>query len=179
MTDFSIFKSEEAELLASLPYKVGAWVGHSEDQGGEEDDKREEAVLSACLKRFVKLKEDKPFVGSVVSESLRRADRWAVWADESHSVLADIKRAVVLLRDKRATPEEIKGLKATLMEIGTAVAQASGEFSGDDADGKGFLGKMIGKIAGFMADDAGHPMNVSAAEDSALEELRQTLRGKR
>jgi hypothetical protein len=84
---------------------------------------------------------------------------------------------VPVLRGK-ASVDEIKLFKRSLMEIGTAVAQASDEF-GDDNRDEGFFGKILGKFSGPGRHmTPGHPMNVSASEDSALEKLRAALKGK-
>jgi hypothetical protein len=178
MTDLSKFSAEEIELLASLPYKVGMLISHADDQDGEADDERESKVLATCLRQFAKMNEDKPLVALIMKESLRREDKWVEWADQSFQVTNDIKKAVPVLRQKSSV-EEIKALKRCLMEIGTAVAQAFGEFGAfDEAETEGFFGKIIGKFAALGDGDAGHPMNVSAAEDSTLEKLRAVLQGK-
>jgi hypothetical protein len=176
MTSLSDFDQAEAELFASLPYKVGMYISHSDDVEGETDDEREQKALASCLKQFIKLSENKPLLAGIMQEALKRNDKWEDWTDQSFTVLQDIKKAVPLLRAK-ASADEIKEIKRALMEIGTAVAQASGEFGQfDEAEAEGFFGKIIGKLSG-MGDD-GHPMNVSATEDSALEKLRATLQGK-
>ena len=178
MTALSAFSKDEIGLVVSLPYKVGMWISYADDQDGEGDDAREQKTLAACLRQFARLSADKPFLSEIMQECLRREDEWAGWADESFSVLEDIKKAVPVLRQK-ATVDEIKALKRALMEIGTAVAQAFGEFGAfDEAEREGFFSKVIGRLSGLADSDAGHPMNVSAAEDSALEKLRAVLQGK-
>jgi hypothetical protein len=177
MTSLSKFSADEVELICSLPYKVGMWISYADDTDGEVDDEKEAKVLSGCLKQFAKLHADKPFLAEVMKESLRREDKWADWADQSFHVLNDIKKAVPLLRGKAST-DEIKLLKRALMEIGSAVASAFGEFGAFDEEAEGMFAKIIGKFSGLGHDDSGHPMNVSAAEDSALENLRAVLSGK-
>lgn len=176
MTSLSDFTKDEAELIAALPYKVGMWVSHSEDHDGERDDTHENKALTACLRHYAKMGDGKPFFAQVMKETLRCEDRWPEWADQSFALLEDIRKAVVILR-ARASVDEIKLFKRSLMEIGTAVAQASGEFS-EDGKGEGFFGKILSRFSGLADHDAGHPMNVSAAEDSALERLRAVLQGK-
>lgn len=176
MTTLNDFTKDEAELLVSLPYKTGMWISHSEDHDGDRDDADEDKSLAACLRHYAKLGEGKPFFAQVVKESLRREDKWAEWADQSFTLVQDIQKALPILRGK-ASDIEIKQFKRALMEIGTAVAQSSGEFS-DDSGAEGFFSKILGKFSGLADHDAGHPMNVSAAEDSALEKLRAALKGK-
>ncbi len=176
MTALSDFSRDEAELFASLPYKVGIWMSYTDDQDGDADDEREAKTLTSGLRQFAKANKDKPLVSQILEESLRRRDRWEQWADQSFNVTLDIQKAVTLLRGKKISPDDLKAFKRVLMEIGTAVAQAANEYGAfDEAESEGFFGKIIGKFSG---DESGHPMNVSAAEDSALEKLRQTLREK-
>jgi hypothetical protein len=178
MTRLSDFSPDEIELIASLPYRVGMWISHADDMDGEGDDEKEAKVLSGCLRQFAKMHDDKSLLSEVMTESLRREDKWAEWADQSFTVLNDIKKVIPLLRDKAST-EEIKDLKRSLMEIGTAVASAFGEFGMfDEEKTEGLFAKIISKFSALGGDDAGHPMNVSAAEDSALENLRAVLTGK-
>lgn len=178
MTRLSDFSSGEIELIASLPYKVGMWISHADDVDGESDDEKEAKILSGCLRRFSKMQENQSFLGQVMAESLRREDKWAEWADQSFTALDDVKAALPILRGKAAV-EEIKSLKRALMEIGTAVASAFGEFGMfDEEKTEGVFARVIGKLTGLGDDDSGHPMNVSATEDSALNNLRAVLSGK-
>lgn len=176
MTSLSDFTKDEAELLINLPYKAGMWVSHSEDQDGESDDTHENKALTACLRHFAKMGDGKPLFVQIIKETLRSEDKWTAWADQSFTLIEDIQKAVPILRGK-ASVDEIKLFKRSLMEIGTAVAQASDEF-GDDSGDEGFFGKILAKFSGLADHDAGHPMNVSASEDSALEKLRTALKGK-
>lgn len=175
MTSLADFSKEEADLLISLPYKAGMWVSHSEDHDGEKDDTHENKALTACLRQFAGMGDGKPLFAQVIKETLRREDKWAEWADQSFTLVQDIQKAVSILRGK-ASVDEIKFFKRSLMEIGTAVAQASDEFS-DDAASEGIFGKILSKFSGLADHDEGHPMNVSASEDSALEKLRAALKG--
>ena len=61
MTTLSDFSASELELLVSLPYKVGVYVSHADDEDGEVDDEREMAALESCIKAIASLREDKPF----------------------------------------------------------------------------------------------------------------------
>ena len=178
MTRLSDFSTDEIELIASLPYKVGIWISHAEDMDGEDDDEKETKILSTCLRRFAKMQDEGSLLGQVMAESLRREDKWADWADQSYNVLNDIKTALPILRGK-ANVEEIKSLKRALMEIGTAVASAGGEFAMfNEEKTPGIFSRLISKLSGLGRDDSGDPMNVSATEDSALNDLRAVLSGK-
>ena len=64
-----------------------------------------------------------------------------------------------------------------LVEIATSVAQAYGEFGVEEEQDEGFFSGLMKKIAGGISDggEANHPMNVSAAEDSAIERIKNAL----
>ncbi|MEM7650874.1 MAG: hypothetical protein AAF204_02185 [Pseudomonadota bacterium] len=180
MASVSDFSASELELLVSLPYKVGVFVSHADDEGGEGDDEREMAALEACIQAIAKLHEDKPLTSDIMRQTLSMKSEWPRWSAQSFQAPDHAAQAVALMRS-HASEAEQKNYKAALMEIASSVAQAYGEFGefeGDD-DG-GLLGGLVSKITSGLsklsADDANHPMNVSAAEDQALEQLREALR---
>ena len=178
MTSVSDFSASELELIASLPYKVGVFVSYADDEDGERDDEKEMAALEACIKAIAGLHEDKPFTADVMRQTLAMKTEWAGWAAQSFQVPEAASQAVALLQS-RASETEQKNYKAALMEIATTVAQAYGEFGEFEDECEGGLSGLIGKITGGLSkitsDDADHPMNVSAAEDSAIEQLRSAL----
>ena len=89
------------------------------------------------------------------------------------------KTGLDLMEIPFADQEEIKSLKRALMEIGTAVASAGGEFGMfNEEKTPGIFSRLISKLSGLGRDDSGDPMNVSATEDSALNDLRAVLSGK-
>jgi len=65
------------------------------------------------------------------------------------------------------------------LDVATSVAQAYGEF-GEGADrAEGLFAKIGGIVKSVVsvgADDAAHPMNVSAAEDSAISNIAAALK---
>jgi hypothetical protein len=170
----SSFTPEDAEILVSLPYKVGVWVSHADDEEGDADDERENKALESCIRAIAKLHEDKPLIAEIMAETLRRRAGWSAWYEGSFHVLHDIPKAVAAMRSK-ATSADFKNYRGALMEIAAAVARAYGEFGHfDEAQTEGFFSKIA---KGFKShDNADHPMNVSAAEDSALSRLAAALR---
>lgn len=180
MSELSVFSPEEIDLLARVLFKVGAWVSYADDEDGEEDDALEMKALSACIRAVAKKYDGPGLVDDIARETLKRQADWEAWADESFHVLSECRQALDLLK-ARAAERDVKNYKAALMEVGTTVARAYGEFGecGDDDEG-GVFGALLGKItsgfSGLSGEDKNHPMNVSAAEDSALEELRALLR---
>jgi hypothetical protein len=173
----SIFTEKDAEILVSLPYKAGIWIAGMEDADGEEDDIIEMKALEACIKAVGDLHEDQPLIKAIAAETLKRRADWPAWQDESHDAPAGARKAISILKG-RASEEEIKAYRAAVIEVATAVAEAFGEFSGYDPEDEGFFSRLVSKFKSLKDDDAGHPMNVGPAEDEALAELAQALKGK-
>jgi len=180
MASLSGFSASELELLISLPYKVGVFVSHADDADGEIDDDKEMAALEACIKAIARLHDDKPLTADIMRQSLSMKTEWPRWAAQSFHVPDEARQAVVLLQG-HASETEVKNYCAALVEVATTVAQAYGEFGEfDDEDTSGgIFGGLVSKISGTLsslsADDANHPMNVSAAEDNALAQLKSAL----
>ncbi len=181
MSVLAQFSASELELLASLPYKAGVFVSHADDEGGEEDDAREIDALGACIRKIAEHHAHMPFTVAIMGQTLDLKMQWGSWEERSFTTPQDCMMAVSLL-EGRITDDELKDFRGALIEIATSVAQAYGEFNSfDDADKKsgGFgalLKKFTGGFSGVSVDDAGHPMNVSASEGSAIDALKAALK---
>ncbi|MEM7680044.1 MAG: hypothetical protein AAF182_03470 [Pseudomonadota bacterium] len=180
MTHISEFSAEEAERLMALPYKVGMYVSYADDEDGEGDDQKEMQALEESIKAVAGLYETQPFIQVIADQTLNMKMEWPRWAASAFQVENEIKTAVSLLRAK-ASDEELKAFRTMLVEIATTVAQAHGEFSSfDEEEQKNGFGALVGKIVSGFSDiskeDENHPMNVSAAEDSAIEDIKKALR---
>ncbi len=181
MFDLSVFSRNEKQLLVSLPYKVGMWVSYADDVDGQEDDMLEARALEACIKAVARLHDDKPFVKTVAAETLRRSEDWERWGAQAFHALSEVEAAMKLLGGHLAA-DQLENYKAMLMEIASVVAQASGEFDSfdeDEGEEGGFadiVGKIIDGFKGLSHGDENHPMNVSASEEAALNDLRAVLK---
>jgi len=181
MSSLADFSDDERALLVCLPYKVGVFVSYADDESGERDDEREMDRLEECIMAIACLHVSKPFTAEIMRETVEMRDKWPQWAAQSWHVPEEAEKVVNILKS-RVSDEELKNYRAALMEIGTAVAEAYGEFGEfDDPDeGGGIFGSILTKItknlSGLTQDDENHPMNISAAEDSALSQLRSALK---
>ena len=175
--DLADFSPEDAELVVSLPYRVGVWISHLEDESGETDDKREEAALvrtiEAVRKKFVK----SVFIRSVAAQTLKHQGRWPQWADRAQTVPADCRKVITFL-EPQIGKEETKYYRQFLVHIAGVVAEAYGEFGLEDGEkGDSFLGELIEKAAlRITGGDFGLPTNVAAVEREAIEELARILK---
>ena len=165
--------NEERDLIIGLPYRVGVWMGNAEDEGGDEDDAREMAALEKILADLAKVEKVPAFVRELLNETLSCRDRWPDWADDTFDILPDCKKAVGVLEAKVAKADR-NNFKKALKKIAFQVAGAYGEFGDFDKDeGKGFVGRLIGKIKG--PDKAEDFMNISPGEEEALRSLAEVL----
>lgn len=175
MTDLSVFSKTEIELLVSLPYKAGAWIAAAEDEEGDHDDEREAKALHGCIKAIAGLHADKPLLKAIAAQTLMLRSEWPRWTDQCFNVPEDAAAAMSLLKSK-AGAADLKNYRGMIMEISTAVAQAHGEFGDWDDDGAGFFARIAETFKSLSPDDKNHPMNVSAAEETALSELAAVLK---
>lgn len=183
MTSISDFSGSELELIISLPYKAGVFISHSDDEDGEVDDEKEMSALASCIQAIAKLHDDKPFTAEVMGQTLAMKSEWARWAEEGIFQTPKYAQQAVALLNGRASEQEVKNYRAAILQIATTVAQAYGEFGefDDEDSGGGLFSGLASKISGALsslnADDDNQPMNVSAAEEAALAELRAALKG--
>lgn len=161
---------EERELVIGLPCRVGVWMAHAEDEGGEKDDARETAALEKNIGGLAKSEKVPAFVRELLKETLARRGQWA---EDAGDVLSDCARAVKIL-DEKCGKADRNNFKRALKKIAYQVAGAHGEFGDFDADeGKGVFGRLLGKIGGgAKADDF---MNISPGEEEALRALAAAL----
>ena len=177
MSQLSELQPEERGLLIGLPYRVGVWMSHSDDESGEADDIKEMKALEHIIKSIAKVHEQSAFVQEVAQETVSRKEKWETWAAHSFDILGDCEKAMAVL--KRAVPaNDLKDYRNTLINIAETVAAAYGEFGmgaeEDETSFGSFLNKVVGKFKG-EAQEADF-MNISPAEDDALTRLKMALR---
>jgi hypothetical protein len=178
MSQYEMLTPEQRGLLVGLIYRVGIWISHSDDEDGENDDKREMKALSQIIHSLAHAEEASEFLRTIAKNTLSRKEKWPLWADHSFDILADAENAMEVLRANVAK-EEAAEYRAALLRISEAVASAHGEFgfdmSGEEEGFGALIGKMIGKIKGDNDDeiDIG---NISAAENDAIERLKMATR---
>lgn len=179
MTKLSDFSNEDAELIVSLPYRVGMHISYAEDEDGEQDDEREMQAMEACIKEVAKLHEGSEFIKEIALEVLRSKGKWGAWSQGVFNIAPSCEKAVIALKTE-GSKDDVKSYIRMVIEVATAVAQAYGEFGEDPEPEKGFFGKAMSRIttgfAGMSEDDSAHPMNVSAAEGSAISNITTALK---
>lgn len=175
MTALSDFPESDLELVVSLPYRVGLNVSYADDEEGEQDDEREMAALQACLRAVAD--KNSGLTKEIAEKALSMQDKWDAWGNGVFNIEPLCKQASETVA-RVASKEEYKNYVQMVLEVASAVAQAYGEFNEEPDPPKGFFGKTMSRIVGGFgaAEDASHPMNVSAAEDSAISRISMALK---
>ena len=182
MTILSSFTSEDAELIISLPYRIGMHISYSEDEEGEKDDRLEMQALEKSLSNVMQKRgENSALAQEVVESVLASKDKWESWSQGVFNIEPLCKNAVLALKTQ-VDSKEIEDYIRVCLSVAAGVAQAYGEFGEDgDADaGEGIIGKIVAEISriipGAKGQEAHHPMNVSAAEDSAIISISNVMK---
>lgn len=173
----------DKELVASLPYKVGVWMGQAADEGGDRDDRLEMRALERVLEEFAKGIKVPPFVRQVCGQAIEHRARWSSWADSYMNVPAECRQAIAILKDVEGISDrDVRFYRSALRKIAIAVAEAYGEFGmldeeegGAEEKQGGFLDKIGEAVASFTGADDPSPENISPAEQQALKILVEAL----
>ena len=178
MTQISEFSAEDYQHIVSLPYRVGMHVSYADDEEGEKDDELEMRALQASIREMAKIHHETPLIQHIAEETLKQREQWRSWEDGVFNIEPLCRQAVIAL-EKYASKDDVKAYQAMIVEIATSVAQAYGEFGVEEEKAEGFFGGLMQKIAGGIASggEANHPMNVSAAEDTAIQNIKDALLG--
>lgn len=118
---------DQRTLIISLPYRVGLWVSHSDDTGGDEAQDKELTALSNILQGFSAQVFGSELIQYVMDETTKRKDSWPEWNNNVENVPEDCKRALEALR-QYTEEKEVKAYAQRLIEIGEAVALAFREY---------------------------------------------------
>jgi len=179
MAKLSDFSAEDVDLIVSLPYRVGMHVSFADDEDGEQDDALEMKALETCFVEISKIQGGSALTQEIASEVLSSRARWETWSEGVFNIEPLCEKAVLALK-AQADEGEVKAYIKMTLDVAASVASAYGEFGEEVAPEKGFFGKAMGNIIGgfakMSADDANHPMNVSAAEDSAISRIAAALK---
>lgn len=168
--------TEDQELIIRLPFRVGMWIGQSDQSGGDESAAREREALSTIVAAYAEDYLKSEFVQRVMEMTLARKHEWSEWGANIDAVPGECARAVQALMS-RIAPRDVESLKQNLIDIGIAVAMAYCEDTGHTAAETGFLPELKRffsiLLGGFKTRTA--DANISAAEQRALMKLTDIL----
>lgn len=175
MSYFGDFLDEELRLLISIPVRAAFWISHIDDvQTSSRDDEQERVAIEKVLRRIFKSTDDDAFTNDVIEEILKRRDLWPAWENEAGTVLADIPKAMALVRS-RLPKDAVVGYQKSVFYIARVVAQAANEEEGAAAPKGGFLRKLVDRVS--VKTDLKDTDNVSESEKAALQKLLAALKG--
>lgn len=182
MVDLGVFSLEEKDLLVSLPYRVGVWISHVDDDGDEQADDKEIQAIKKVIQVTGKRHDDDTAIDDIARQCLLAEGMYDVWARQTSSILSDAKIAIELLRS-RVSVSEAEDYGVFLMEIGTSVAKAfreEGYGFDDDATSAFDFSNISDKVSSFLGrvvPSSQHgEMNISPEEDSALTDLAKAVK---
>jgi len=175
------FSEEERELIVSIPYRAGLWVSTVDDAGGTAAGHDELNALESIIAEKGRGMFESAFVHEVMAETHTRQGEWKRWAENLSTLLDDSTKSITIIQGKLAE-KDLDAYRMNIMAIGLAVAKAFREV---DASAS-FMDKVNMQIRLFRDAamrilrrekywDKASILNVSAAEDEALDKLSKAL----
>lgn len=181
MSELQRFLPTDQDLLVSLFYRIGRWMSDVDDTDtNEKSEQAEESQMFAVLTKLSQSKNAGNLCNEIAAEAIRQKGSWARWAKQIDNTMADVTRAKSVIKGQ-GTNEEFHLFGKSLVSIATSVARAYREASDADMETTGIMGWLSNKknnAAMAIFDPQAHKdLNISPAEDSALTELIDALRG--
>ncbi len=178
MTILSHYSPEEIEQIVSLPYRAGMNVSYAEDEDGERDDELEMQALENTIQAFATNHEGEALTKEIAAEIINRKDQWETWSQGVFNIEPACEKAINALKT-HAGEAEIKDYIKMVLDISNSVAQSYGEFGEGAHAPTGFMAKISSVVKSVVSSGSGeeaHPMNVSAAEDTAISNIAKALK---
>jgi len=180
MSELQRFLPADQELLVSLFYRIGQWMSEADDTDtGTKSEQVEENAMFKILAKLAQSSQAGGLCSDIASESMRQKGSWARWSKQVDSVLEDVARAKTVIKDQ-GTVEEFHLFGKSLVTIATSVARAYRESTDMESHEIGFLSWLTEKsshVSLAVSDREAHKdLNISPAEDSALNELVAVLK---
>lgn len=181
MSELQRFITSDQDLLVGLFLRVGYWMSGIDDTDIDDaSEQKEEAQMLKILKKLSDSDKLGVLCSELATEALRQKGSWKRWSNQADTFLDDVKRAKDLIISQ-GTVAELPNFGKALMMIATAVAQAFQEESDIEQEGHGYLSWLSEKathVALALNDRAAYKdLNISPAEDTALNDLLNTLKG--
>ena len=179
MTNFvKNLTDEERAILISVPYRIGVWIGNSDDNTKTQlDDKREAQALEHAIKRYARAGKKMPFISYIMSHTENSQASWSAWAQNSQddAVFNDLEAALAIC-NKSDKPIYLKQYRRLIWQIATIVAQAHNE--NRDPDNEMHVDRFFAWIGTYFGPPKIKkvPENMSSKEKSALQKLRAVLK---
>lgn len=123
MTVLDQLSDAQRLLIASLPYRVGLWVSHSDSSGGENSEQQERDVLKNLIHGFSNEVFGSELLQYIMADTVAQQDKWLEWEKDIEDIPEECEAAVDILRSY-VDDKDVNAYTTRLMEIGEAVALA-------------------------------------------------------
>lgn len=177
-TEWRNIPYEQKDLVLSIPYKIGVWLSHRDEQGDVKADDIENEALVEIIAYLAKDKTSTPFVTDVFQDTIKARPDWPSWDCREESVMRDCRAAMDIVR-KNVPEEEYNSFREALLTVAEVVAQAYGEFGGShEGDGTSWgdlVKNALERLKGHAYVNMDRPFNISPAEEEAIGELKKVL----
>lgn len=171
---------EQRELIISLPYKVGLWLSHVDDTGGDDASQEETQALENILKAFNQDVFGSEALQYIMAETINQRDKWDSWSHDAANIPQSCQKAIDILH-KCLDEKEVNSYKQRLLEIAEAVALAFREYDSLDFAGKirvyimYYSDKIKARTRKHGQKSLDQYLNISIRERKALDTLAHTL----
>lgn len=174
------FLPEEQDLLIGIFYRVGFWISHIDDTDVEDKSEvKEQERLAQSLKKISVSTGATELVQEIAAEAMRRSGDQARWLKRIDHLLEDVAGAVRLVHSN-GSAEDMTSFRKSIMFVATSVARAYREEPDEHAE-KSAVARLLGKAGNMLTAvkdrETYQDQNISPAEDTALQELAEALRG--
>lgn len=181
MSELQRFLPDDQELMAGVLFRIGCWMSGVDDTDvGEASEEVERARLVAVLEQISKEVWSTALVNEIAAEALRRRDSWPRWERTSDGVIGDVTEVRQILKAQATDDEYATFCKAAIM-VATSVARAFREEPDNMPGHDGFFDWLADRadhlILTISDPQAAKDKNISPAEDDALGDLIEALKG--
>lgn len=176
MSKLDDFNPDERKQVVSLPYLVGVWLSHAEDEDGDLDDIKELAALEDFIKSISRRSGIPEFVQDIAKEIGIYKNQWSAWHESHIDIHKSCHEVFTLLEKYKVSEKDARSYKVFLYKTAEAVARAHGEF-GEEEGLQGFFAKIADTLEDLMTGDRKNEdfMNIAPSEEAALNELKKIL----
>ncbi len=123
MTVLDKLSDAQRLLIASLPYRVGVWVSHSDQSGGTDSEEKEREVLKNLIHGFSYEVFGSELLQYIMADTVAQQEHWSDWEKDVEDIPEECEAAVDILRSY-VDDKDVNAYTTRLMEIGEAVALA-------------------------------------------------------
>lgn len=123
---FDQLTADDKTLLVRLPVRVGFWISHADDTGGDAAKESEDRVICTMITAYAEDYLKSEFVQRLMEHTVAAREEWPRWLQKLEQVPTECGRVAQVLNGK-INPRDLNTFKHNLLDIGMAVAMAFSE----------------------------------------------------